>query len=43
MMDRFTVVVDEELGMNFRVKAVKCRKKLNEAFKEAMQLWLEKG
>jgi hypothetical protein len=42
MMDRFTIVVDEKLGMAFRVAAVKRRMKLNLAFKEAMELWLEK-
>jgi hypothetical protein len=42
-MDRFTVVInDDELATNFRIEAVKQRKKLNLAFKEAMQLWLEK-
>lgn len=38
---RFSIVVDEELAVEFRVKAVRCKLKLNKAFEEAMQIWLE--
>jgi hypothetical protein len=41
-MGRFTVIIDDELDMEFRLKAVKLRRRLNKAFEEAMKLWLEK-
>jgi hypothetical protein len=41
-MDRFTVIVNDELGVEFRIEAVRQRKKLNQVFAEAMKLWLEK-
>jgi len=41
-MGRFTVEVDDELDVQFRVKAVKRKLKLKQAFEEAMKLWIEK-
>jgi hypothetical protein len=42
-MGRFTIVVDDELDIEFRIAAVKHRTRLNKAFEEAMRLWLEKN
>jgi hypothetical protein len=42
-MGRFTIIVDDELDMRFRIGAVKQRKRLNKAFREAMELWLDKA
>ncbi|HII85453.1 TPA: hypothetical protein HA273_02520 [Candidatus Bathyarchaeota archaeon] len=39
-MTRFSVEVDDELAMEFRIKAVRRKLKLNQAFEEAMRLWL---
>jgi hypothetical protein len=39
-MGRFTVIVSDELDELFRIAAVKRRIRLNKAFEEAMQLWL---
>ncbi len=41
-MGRFSIKVDDELDTKFRIKAVKRKIKLNEAFEEAMELWLKK-
>lgn len=41
-MGRFTIIVDDDLDVQFRIEAVKCRTRLNKAFEEAMKLWLEK-
>lgn len=40
-MGRFTIKVDDELDIEFRVKAVKRKIRLSKAFEEAMKLWLE--
>jgi hypothetical protein len=42
-MARFTIVVGDELAIQFKIDAVKRRLKLNKAFEEAMKLWLEKN
>ena len=42
-MGRFSIIIDDELDMEFRIAAVKRRIRLNKAFKEAMKLWLEQG
>jgi hypothetical protein len=39
-MTRFSIDVNDELAIEFRIQAVKHRMKLNEAFTEAMKLWL---
>ena len=41
-MGRYTIIVDDELDIKFRIEAVKRRLRLNKAFEEAMKLWLEK-
>ncbi|MFW6117359.1 MAG: hypothetical protein ACOC6G_02090 [Thermoproteota archaeon] len=41
-MGRFTINVDDDLDVQFRVKAVKRKLKLKEAFEQAMRLWLKK-
>jgi hypothetical protein len=40
-MGRFTVVVDDDIDTEFRIKAVKRRIKLKEAFELAMKIWIE--
>lgn len=40
-MGRFTIVIDDDLDMSFRMKALKRRLRLNDAFREAMKQWLE--
>jgi hypothetical protein len=41
-MGRLTVVIDDELDIEFRIKAVKGRIRLSKAIEEAIRLWLEK-
>jgi hypothetical protein len=41
-MGRFTVIVDDDLDMRFRIAAIKKRVKLRNAFEQAMELWLSK-
>jgi hypothetical protein len=42
-MTRFSIEVDDELAIEFRVKAVRRKLKLNDAFEEAMKLWLKES
>jgi hypothetical protein len=39
-MGRFTIIIDDDIDMEFRIAAVKRRIRLNKAFEEAMKLWL---
>jgi hypothetical protein len=39
---RLTVVVDDELDTEFRIKAVRKKMRLSAAIEEAIKLWLEK-
>lgn len=41
-MGRFTITVEDEIDTAFRIKAIKCKTRLNKAFEEAMKMWLEK-
>jgi hypothetical protein len=40
-MGRFTIIVDDELDTEFRIAAIKKRIRLNKAFTQAMNLWLQ--
>jgi hypothetical protein len=42
-LTRFSIEVDDELAIEFRVKAVRRKLKLNDAFKEAMKCWLKEN
>jgi hypothetical protein len=40
-MTRFSIEVDDEVAIEFRIKAVRRKLKLNDAFEEAMKCWLK--
>lgn len=40
-MTRFSIEVNDDLAIEFKVKAVRRKLKLNKAFEEAMKQWLE--
>jgi hypothetical protein len=40
-MGRLTVVVDDELDTEFRIKAVRKKMRLSAAIEEAIKLWLK--
>jgi hypothetical protein len=42
-MGRFTIIIDDDIDMEFRIAAVKRRIRLNKAFEEAMKLWLSQN
>jgi hypothetical protein len=42
-MTRFSIEVDDDLAIEFKVKAVRRKLKLNRAFEEAMKLWLKES
>jgi hypothetical protein len=42
-MTRFSIEVDDEVAMEFRIKAVRRKLKLNDAFEEAMKGWLKEA
>jgi len=41
-MGRLTVVIEDGLETEFRIKAVRRRMRLSKALEEAVKLWLEK-
>jgi hypothetical protein len=42
-MTRFSIEVADDLAIEFKVKAVRRKLKLNRAFEEAMKLWLKES
>jgi hypothetical protein len=42
-MTRFSIEVNDDLAIEFKVKAVRRKLKLNRAFEEAMKLWLKES